>query len=81
MRAHLFLLIFLAISPVSIAEMTPEVMTAEEAAQRGLLLKTVRPEYYYEARARRKEGSGVFELRFDYETGHLEAYAARVLCK
>jgi TonB family protein len=71
MRAHLFLLIFLAISPVSIAAMTPEVMTAEEAAQRGLLLKTVRPEYYYEARARHKEGSGVFELRFDYETGHL----------
>jgi TonB family protein len=70
MRTHLLLLI-LAISPVSFAETTPDVMTEEEAVQKGLLIKIVRPDYYYEARARHKQGSGVFELRFDYETGHL----------
>ena len=80
MRAHLFLLIFLAISPVSFAETTPEVMTGLEAAQRGLLLKAVRPEYPYGARRRLIEGTGVFELRFDYETGHLrEIHVVRAL--
>jgi outer membrane biosynthesis protein TonB len=72
MRAHLFLLISLAISPVSFAETTPEVMTLPEALQRGLLTKAVSPQYSYEARALRKRGSGVFDLRFDYETGHLQ---------
>jgi outer membrane biosynthesis protein TonB len=71
MRAHLFLLIFLAVLPVSFAETTPKVMPALEAAQRGLLLKAVRPEYRWEARVRHIEGRGVFDLRFDYETGHL----------
>ena len=80
MRAHLFLLISLAISPVSFAETTPEVMTGLEAAQRGLLRKAVRPEYSWEARTQRKEGTGVFDLRFDYETGHLrEIHIVRAL--
>ena len=80
MRAHMFLLVFLAISPVSFAETTPEVMTGAEAAQRGLLIKVVRPEFPYEARGRHKGGSGVFELRFDYETGHLrEIHVVRAL--
>jgi outer membrane biosynthesis protein TonB len=71
MRAHLFLLILFAISTVSFAETTPEIMTGIEAAQRGLLLKAVRPEYPYEARLRHIKGTGVFDLRFDYETGRL----------
>jgi len=80
MRAHLFLLIFLAISPVSFAETTPKVMTAAEAVQRGLLIKAVRPEYYWEARVRHRAGSGVFDLSFDYETGHLrEIHVVRAL--
>jgi TonB-like protein len=72
MRTYLFLLIFLAVSLVSFAETTPEVMTALEAAQRGLLLKVVRPEYSWEGRIRHLGGKGVFDLRFDYETGHLQ---------
>ena len=80
MRAHLFLLIFLAISPVSFGETTPEVMTGLEAAQRGLLLKAVRPEYPYGASRRHIDGTGVFDLRFDYETGHLrEIHVVRAL--
>jgi outer membrane biosynthesis protein TonB len=80
MRAHLFLLIFLAISPVSFAETTPEVMAGAEALQRGFLRKVVWPQYPYYARVRHKEGTGLFELRFDYETGHLrEIHIVRAL--
>jgi TonB family protein len=50
---------------------SPEPMQLDEALQKHLLLHAPRPEYPYEARARRKTGSGVYELKFDYETGHL----------
>ena len=39
--------------------------------RRNLLLSHPRPEYPYEARRKRIRGSGVFLLRFDYETGHV----------
>jgi TonB family protein len=50
---------------------TPEVMSGKEAVKNHLLVRVVRPEYGYEARARHIQGHGVFDLRFDYETGHL----------
>jgi len=55
-------------------------MTGLEAAQRGLLLKAVQPQYPWVARVRHREGTGVFDLRFDYETGHLrEIHVMRAL--
>jgi TonB family protein len=39
--------------------------------RQNLLLKHPPPEYPYEARSRGIMGSGIFLLRFDYETGHL----------
>jgi TonB family protein len=50
---------------------SPEPMTVEEAQAKQLLLFAARPSYPYEARKQRLSGSGVFDLRFDYETGHL----------
>ncbi len=46
-------------------------MTVEEAKRKDLLLVAARPDYPYEARRQRLAGSGIFELKFDYETGHL----------
>jgi TonB family protein len=42
-----------------------------DALQQNLLLKHPTPEYPYEARSRGIRGSGIFLLRFDFETGHL----------
>jgi TonB family protein len=50
---------------------SPEVMPVEEAVQKDLLLSAPRPNYPYAARVRGKTGEGMFELKFDYETGHL----------
>lgn len=49
----------------------PRIFTVEEAAQ--VLRYAVKPEYSNEARRTRARGSGIFELRFDYETGRLKA--------
>ena len=49
----------------------PKVFTVQEAAQ--VLRYAVKPDYSYEARRTRTTGSGIFELRFDYETGRLKA--------
>ena len=49
----------------------PPVMRSEEAMRQGLLLKHPRPEYPLDARANRITGKGEFEIRFDYDTGHL----------
>jgi TonB family protein len=46
-------------------------MTVEEALNKHLLIYAVRPDYPYEMRHRGVSGQGIFELRFDYETGHL----------
>ena len=51
-------------------------MQLEEAVQKRLLLVAAKPEYPYEAKAREakardKATTGLFELRFDYESGHL----------
>jgi len=71
MRAKLFLLLLIMSSALTLAANAAEIMTAAEALKKHLLLKRVPPEYPYEARARHIQGSGVFDLRFDYETGHL----------
>ena len=46
-------------------------MGVEEALNRHLMIYAIRPEYPYEMRHRGVGGSGVFELRFNFETGHL----------
>ena len=46
-------------------------MDVEEALRKHLLLYAIRPEYPYEMRHRGVTGNGIFELRFDYESGHL----------
>jgi hypothetical protein len=71
MRAFLLLVLSLALSVRVLADTTPALMSVDEAKQKGLLINTPRPDYYYEARVRHIQGSGVFDLRFDYETGHL----------
>ncbi len=58
----------------------PEVTSAAEAVRNHLLVRVVPLEYDYEARARHMEGDGVFDLIFDYETGHLrEVHVVRAL--
>jgi outer membrane biosynthesis protein TonB len=46
-------------------------MRLDEAIRKNLLLVAAFPEYPYNARSRLKSGTGLFELKFDYETGHL----------
>ena len=66
----LYAFLFAAMTAVGFGA-SPEPMRLDEALRKHLLLKAPRPEYPYEARARRKTGSGVYELKFYYETGHL----------
>ena len=78
MRTHLTLLICFAAQVLSFAA-TRELVTAEEASHKGLLLVVVRPVYPnvswwapvggIESTIHRPSGSGIFDLRFDYETG------------
>ena len=70
MRVCVSFLLFVTMHLSSFAA-SPEVMTVGEAVQRDLLLSAPRPQYTYAARARRKVGKGMFELKFDYETGRL----------
>jgi TonB family protein len=49
----------------------PPIMRGEDAERQNLLSAHPRPDYPSEARRKRIGGSGVFLLRFDYETGHL----------
>jgi hypothetical protein len=56
---------------VSGAADVPRVFTVKEAAQ--ALRYAVKPKYSPEARRERDTGGGLFELRFDYETGRLKA--------
>ena len=54
----------------SAASNVPKIYSVEEAAQ--VLRYAVKPEYSDEARRLRISGSGLFELRFEYETGRLK---------
>lgn len=56
---------------VSGAAEVPKVYTAEEAVQ--VLRYAVKPEYSREAQQRQASGTGLFELRFDFDTGRLKA--------
>jgi TonB family protein len=49
-----------------------DVMRLNDALNKHLLLYAIRPEYPYEMRHHGVTGKGVFGLRFDYETGHLQ---------
>ena len=68
MRAGITFLILLAAS--SLASLPPPT-TLEEAQERQLLLVAVEPRIPYEARRSHLSALGVFDLKFDYETGHL----------
>jgi TonB family protein len=69
MRFYIFLLIVTLHTPAFAT--APEAMSVEEAAQKHLLLAAPFPDYPYEARVRHKTGSGLYELKFDYDTGQL----------
>jgi hypothetical protein len=80
MRAFPLVVVSLALAVTALADTTPALMSVDEAKQKGLLINTPRPEYYYEARVHHIQGSGVFDLRFDYETGHLrEVHIVRAM--
>jgi outer membrane biosynthesis protein TonB len=70
MRTYSLLLIPLA-ALLSAAAPREDIVTFKEASEKHLLLKAVRPEYYVQARKRHLVGSGVFDVKFDYESGHL----------
>ena len=70
MRISMMFLLIVAIRASSLAAAS-EPMTVEEAQAKQLLLFAARPSYPYEARKARLSGSGIFDLKFDYETGHL----------
>jgi TonB family protein len=70
MRACVFSLLLAAACFSSFAA-SPDVITVDEAIEKRLLLVAARPDYPYEARSRKRTGSGLFELKFDYESGHL----------
>jgi TonB family protein len=53
------------------ARETPKLFSIEDAAQ--VLRYAVKPQYSREAQRTRATGTGVFELRFDYESGRLKA--------
>jgi outer membrane biosynthesis protein TonB len=50
---------------------SPQIMTFEQASKQHLLLQTAEPFAPYRAIRNRWEGQGVFDLRFDFETGEL----------
>jgi TonB family protein len=50
---------------------SPPIMRGEDALRQNLLLTHPRPEYPYVARRERFTGRGVFDLKFDYDTGRL----------
>jgi TonB family protein len=49
----------------------PPLTTIEEAESKQLLVFAAKPSYPYEAYRMRVSGEGIFDLKFDYETGHL----------
>ena len=70
MRGYFFLMLVVAI-PIVSAGASPEPLSLDEVVQRHLLLTSIWPVYPREARESHTEGVGIFELKFDYESGHL----------
>jgi outer membrane biosynthesis protein TonB len=68
MRTFLTFLLFAAVRFSSIGA-SQDVMLLDEAMQKHLLLVAAKPDYPFEAHG--KEGTAIFELKFDYESGHL----------
>jgi TonB family protein len=72
MRRFLLLLVFGSIVSTSPAA-EPGAIQLDDALRQNLLLTAPMPDYPFEMRRHRVEGSGIFELKFDYDTGHLRA--------
>jgi hypothetical protein len=70
MRIYSPLLILVA-AFLSAAAPPEGIITFKDAWQKHLLIKTARPEYYIQAREHHLVGSGVFDVKFDFESGHL----------
>jgi outer membrane biosynthesis protein TonB len=70
MRSAVISLTLLAAGVLVFASEPPP-MTIEEAQANQLLLFATRPSYPYQAERAHVSGFGVFDLKFDYETGHL----------
>lgn len=70
MRLPIIFAVSLALCVSSYAASTPSI-TVDEAIRRHLLVNFVRPTYPDEAKRRFWTGRGVFELTFDYESGHV----------
>jgi len=70
MRPCLLLLVFVSAVSTSPAA-SPEPISLDDALRQSLLLTAPMPDYPYEMRRHGVEGRGVFELKFDYDTGHL----------
>jgi TonB family protein len=47
--------------------------TVDEIRRKGLLMRAVTPDYPIEARRNSWTGRGIFELRFDYESGRVDS--------
>jgi hypothetical protein len=66
-------LLLLAVVHTSSSATSEDMMPLDEAVQKRLLLAAAKPKWPDEAShgARDRTSKGLFELRFDYETGHL----------
>ena len=65
--------LFFAVVQLSSFAASDDVMPLSEAMQKHLLLVAAKPRYPQgsEARMFRRRYTGLFELKFDYESGHL----------
>ena len=70
MRPCSLILVFAWVVSTSPAA-SPEAIHVDDALRQNLLLTAPIPDYPFEMRRHRVEGRGVFELKFDYDTGHL----------
>jgi hypothetical protein len=72
MRLLAPLLLFAAVH-LSSSATSEDIMPLNEAIQKRLLLVAAKPKWPHEAPdgVRRRSSTGVFELKFDYESGHL----------
>jgi TonB family protein len=70
MRLCLIFLIFGTIPSWCLA-VPPESVTLDDALRKDLLLAAPMPDYPYQMRHHHVEGNGLFELKFDYDSGHL----------
>ncbi len=70
MRSHALLLILCTVGLSSFAA-SKEPLQLGDALRQNLLATAPMPDYPYEMRQHHVEGSGVFELFFDYDSGRL----------